>query len=188
MPENITGIDGLVPVTGDHDTLTDLVDARALRDSVGESSPGGGFGPRLVRLQHDRPLGYSLSCGVGSRRGNHLALTLPDSALGEKPDSPASAIIADSLRAVVSSWAPRHGTIVSDVFGRAQKYNRSKREIPVGWLTYLSEDIELDSWRMPDDVAVEKVRGGIYLTLPGHPQYPSLDAALAVRRALGYAR
>ncbi|MDJ0396349.1 hypothetical protein QMK17_23880 [Rhodococcus sp. G-MC3] len=188
MPENITGRDGLIPVTGDLDGLTALVEASAVRGRSAGVVPGGGFSPSLIRLHHDRPLPYSLSCGVTSRRGNHLSLDLADSPFGDRHDSPSTTVVSGSLKAVVSSWEPQHGTTVSERFLRAQKHRAANREIPVGWLTYLSEDIELDSRAMPDEVSIEKVDGGIYLTLPGHPQHPSLDAALAVRRALGYGR
>ncbi|WP_441963183.1 hypothetical protein [Mycolicibacterium houstonense] len=53
-------------------------------------------------------------------------------------------------------------------------------------MTYIRDDVPLDMSAVPEEVHIEMGDGGRYLTLSGTPDEPSLDQALAIRRALGY--
>ncbi|OZC91789.1 hypothetical protein CH254_04745 [Rhodococcus sp. 06-412-2C] len=67
-----------------------------------------------------------------------------------------------------------------------QKIAYKAKEIPIGWVPYLADSIEIDESHLLDVERVTRVDGGVLLQLHGTVPEPSLDEAMGIRRALGY--
>ncbi|MDV8022206.1 Imm52 family immunity protein [Rhodococcus sp. IEGM 1330] len=181
------GPDDLLPAPADLDSLAALVDSTALKNNRGEVMSGGGFSPLLTRLHREGPVDYRVRCGVErTRLGNHGLLKLPHPDHAD-PLANDETAIRDSLKALTEAWEPEYGAAMTYSFMQAQNVDDKAMEIPIGWLTYLANSVALDESKLTELAQLTRVDGGIYLQLHGTPQEPSLDDALGVRRALGYA-
>lgn len=179
------GPDELLALPDDLDGLTHLIEAGRLKNDRGQVMDGSGFSFTLTRLHNERPVIYRVRCNVETRTGNYVQFEFP------RPDHADPATnTGDSVKAafhgLVQAWDPTYASVSTFSFRRAQNVDRRAKEIPVGWLTYLSDDVEIDKSELPTAVRATEESGGILLELPGTPQELSLDDALGVRRALGY--
>jgi hypothetical protein len=180
------GPDDLLPAPTDLDQLANLVENTALRNDRGELMNGGGFSPRLTRLHCDRPVDYLVRCGVGGKRlGNHGLLELPHPKHAD-PGVLEGHTLDATLVALVDAWRPDHGSIITHSFRTAQKINFRAKEIPIGWMTYIANSVPVDNAKLPALPQITETGQGRFLQLHGNAQEPSLDDALAIRRALGY--
>lgn len=115
---------------------------------------------------------------------NHILvrLTLPDL----KPAA-AGRVVKDHMAALVRAWHPDHLSAHTHEFMKAQGWDSTKRQISVGWDTYLSRTVPLEVGQLSDrGIARSDGDGGLYLTLPGTPDKPSVESACLVRHALGF--
>lgn len=130
-----------------------------------------------------RLFSYNVRCGFEGPRAprNHLLFQL-DSAV--KSPSDEYPVLRGYLTALVRAWEPDHISVSALGFLKAQKHKTP--QVRVGWMTYIRDDVPLDMSAVPAEVDIEAGDGGRYLTLSGTPEEPSLDQALAIRRALGY--
>lgn len=127
---------------------------------------------------------YNVRCGFSGPRSvrNHVLLEL-DPAVGNPPGE--EQIVHGHLVALARAWEPEYVSACTYAFHKAQKHKKPQ-QVRVGWVTYIRDDIPWDTALIPDAVRVEAGDGGRYVTLSGTPEEPSLDEALAIRRALGY--
>ena len=183
------GADGpadLLPVPTDLGALASLLAAGVLRNDRGAVINSSGFSPVFTRLHRDRPVDYRVRCGVETRRvGNHILLKFPHPNQAD-PAAVNENIVQQSLTALVDAWLPEYGSVVTHSFRTAQKINNKAKEIPVGWVTYLSDSVAIDESNLPDLYRITRTDDGMLLQLHGTVQEPSLDEALGIRRALGY--
>jgi hypothetical protein len=149
-----------------------------------------GFNLEFVRERLDAPVAaggplfsYTVRCGFSGPRAmrNHVFLALdPGAAASDEPDR----LVRDYLTALVAAWEPEHLSVCTYAFHKAQRHRTP--QVRVGWLTYIRDDVPLETATVPAGVRVEEAHGGRYLTLSGTPEEPDLDQALAICRALGY--
>ncbi|NLU84337.1 Imm52 family immunity protein [Rhodococcus sp. HNM0569] len=188
VPEDLAGPDSLLPPPDDVEMLADYVESTALRNDRGEIMQGGGFSPRFMRLYGEHPIRLSPRCGVESRRGNNCLLEFPHPDWAP-PETITHDIIRQSLRAVVTAWSADYAYVITHPFYDAQGMSaRAARrgERPVGWLTFVSNDVDLDRTALDGLARVDETADGVWIELHGTPAEPLLDDALTVRRALGY--
>lgn len=126
---------------------------------------------------------YDVRCGFAGPRAprNHLLFHL-DPAVGNPSDE--YQVVRDYLSAIVRAWETDHVSVSPLAFLKAQRHKTP--QVRVGWVTYIRDEVPLDMSAVPEDVHIDAGDGGRYLTLSGTPEDPSLDQALAIRRALGY--
>lgn len=146
----------------------------------------------FVRERLDEPVvaaggplfSYKARCGFQGPRAlrNHVFLEL-DPAAGNPSDE--SQVVRGYLTSLVAAWAPEYVSACTYTFHKAQRHKKPQ-QVRVGWLTYIRDEVPLDLSAVPADVHIDAGDGGRYLTLSGTPEDPSLDQALAIRRALGY--
>jgi len=125
---------------------------------------------------------YKVRCGFAGPRAprNHLFLQL-DPAAGNPTDE--RQVVRDHLTALVRAWEPEHLSVCTYSFHKAQQHRTP--QIRVGWLTYIRDDVPMDTRVLSRTVTVEFADGGRYLTLSGTALEPHLGDAMSVRRALG---
>jgi hypothetical protein len=175
------------------DDLDAIVDAaRSVTERINEgprTAPG--FDLQFVRERLDEPVlaggplfAYKVRCGFSGPRAlrNHVLFHL-DPTVGISSDE--SQVVRGYLTALVAAWEPEYVSVCTYEFHKAQGHKKPQ-QVRVGWLTYIRDDVPLDTSLVPEEVHIEAGDGGRYLTLSGTPQEPSLDQALAIRRALGY--
>ncbi|BBX89327.1 immunity 52 family protein [Mycolicibacterium boenickei] len=186
------GVLRLQPVPADDlDAIIDAV--RLVTERINEgprTAPG--FDLEFVRERLDEPVvaaggplfSYYARCGFSGPRAlrNHILLGL-DPAVGDAPDE--QQLVRDYLVALVAAWEPEYVSVCTYAFHKAQRHKKPQ-QVRVGWMTYIRDDVPLDTSLVPEEVHIEVGDGGRYLTLSGTPEEPSLDQALAIRRALGY--
>ncbi|SCX17369.1 hypothetical protein [Mycolicibacterium fluoranthenivorans] len=90
------------------------------------------------------------------------------------------------LSALVVAWEPDHLAAADRKVQRAQGHRPP--EVLVGWLTYVRDDIPLNTDVIDEQIGFVARDGGRYITVAGTPQQPNLDHILQVRAALGYPR
>ncbi|BBY26608.1 hypothetical protein [Mycolicibacterium sediminis] len=182
----------LIPVPADDlDAIAEA--ARVVTERINEgprTAPG--FHLEFARERVDAPVvpaggplfSYDVRCGFAGPRAlrNHLHFEL-DPTVGNSPDE--QRVVRDHLVALVRAWQPEYVSACTYAFHKAQGH-RTPRQVRVGWMTHIRDDVPLDVVDVPDDVRIEVGDGGRYLTLAGTPRDPSLEQALAIRRALGY--
>ncbi|RVW06278.1 Imm52 family immunity protein [Rhodococcus spongiicola] len=178
----------LHPVPIADDALADYVESTALRNDRGELMPGGGFTVRFARLHDGHPVKLEIRCGADDTLGNNILLEFPHPDWAS-PESLDPIALRESLAAIVEPWDADYGFVITHPFRKAQGINaRAARrgERPVGWLTYVGHDIDLDSAALTGLARVDETTEGVWIELHGSPSDPSFDDALTVRRALGY--
>lgn len=134
-------------------------------------------------VEADPPLySYKVRCGFAGPRAprNHLFLGL-DPAAGNPTDERQG--VRDHLTALVRAWEPKRLSVCTYTFRKAQQH--STPQIGVGWLTYIRDDVPMDTRVLSRTVTVEFADGGRYLTLSGTALEPHLGGAMSVRWALG---
>jgi hypothetical protein len=185
------GVLRLEPVPGDD--LDAIVDAgRLVTERVNEgprTAPG--FNLEFARERRDSSVlasdgqlfSYNVRCGFGGPRAlrNHIFFEL-DPLGGNTSDE--NQLLRDHLVALARAWEPEYVSVCTYAFHKAQRHKTP--QVRVGWLTYIRNDVALDSSAIPDTVRIEAGDGGKYLMLTGTPQDPNIDEALALRRALSY--
>lgn len=132
----------------------------------------------------DRTATLTMFVGKGGalRNPNYILAALdPFVARGVTPE----AIMRAYVIAVAQAWNPDYACAWRPKF-RDETGVRGRSQAAIGWFTFLSDRLPLDRHLIPESVTVERTRGGLYLTLPGTLADPDLDAALTVRKALGY--
>lgn len=176
------------------DDLGAIVDAvRLVTERINEgprTAPG--FYLQFVREQLDAPVvtaggplfSYDVRCGFEGPRAprNHVLFQLDPAASGPSDEHQ---VVRDYLSALVRAWEADHVSVSPLTFLKAQRHKTP--QVRVGWMTYIRDNVTLDTSLVPEEVHIEAGDGGRYLTLSGTPQEPSLDQALAIRGALGYA-
>lgn len=187
MPDGgASGPSDLLPLPADLDGLTDLVHGSRLKDDRGEVMEGSGFAFSLARHHNDRPVMYRVRCAADRvRPGNHVQFDFPHPDYSDSAVATAETVTAD-FTALVLAWRPAYAAVSTYSFRKAQKIRRRSNEFPVGWLTYLSDEMRFDRSALRDFVDVQPLADGSILTLGGTPDEPSLADALTVREALGY--
>lgn len=181
----------LEPVPQDDlDAIVDGIRFVTERINEGPRTAAGSY-LQFVRERLDAPavkaggplFSYDVRCGFAGPRAprNHLLFHL-DPAAGSPSDE--CQVVRDYLSALVRAWEADHVSVSPLSFLKAQRHKTP--QVRVGWLTYIRDDVPLEISAVPDGVHIESADGGRYLTLSGTPQEPSLDQALAIRRALGY--
>ncbi|KMV14962.1 hypothetical protein ACT17_27440 [Mycolicibacterium conceptionense] len=182
----------LQPVpTDDLDAIVDAVNSVTERITEGPRTAPGVY-LEFVRERLDEPVvaaggplfSYKVRCGFSGPRAlrNHVFLEL-DPAAGDPADE--NKVVRGYLTALVAAWEPEYVSVCTYAFHKAQRHKKPQ-QVRVGWFTYIRDDVPLDTSLVPEAVHIEAGDGGRYLTLSGTPGEPSLDQAMAVRRALGY--
>lgn len=95
-----------------------------------------------------------------------------------------SSLVRDYLTTIVRVWEPDHVAVTTHELIKAQ--GRKTPQLDVGWLTYLRNNIPLDTAILGDDISLVAADNGRYLTIHGTPEHPNLEQIVDVRRALGY--
>lgn len=174
----------------DLDAIVDAVKSVTERINEGPRTAPGVY-LEFVRERLDAPavaggplFSYKVRCGFSGPRAlrNHVFLGL-DPTAGNPPDE--QQLVRDYLVALVAAWEPEYVSVCTYAFHKAQRHKKPQ-QVRVGWMTYIRDDVPLDTSAVPEEVHIEVADGGRYLTLSGTPEEPSLDQALAIRRALGY--
>ena len=176
------------------DDLDAIVDAiRSVTERINEgprTAPGVYL--EFVRERLDLPVveaggplfSYKVRSGFAGPRAprNHILFQL-DPAVGSPADE--NEMVRGYLTALVAAWETEYVSACTYAFHKAQRHKKPQ-QVRVGWMTYIRDDVPLDTSLVPAEVRIESGDGGRYLTLSGTPEDPSLDQALAIRRALGY--
>lgn len=145
-----------------------------------------GWGHMLQVDRHtgNRDFPLSVKMRVGDEQGRNNAII---QLRGPEEDSPEiRAHFTAYMDAVIDTWDPDWLEAGTLDFVSAQGGKGLPDEIYVGWRTYLSDRVALDTAALPATVTVhDRPGGGRYLTLDGTPWRPDLGQALLVRQALG---
>lgn len=118
------------------------------------------------------PVSNSIILELPEPQGEGLALFDRDLALGV-------------MRATVDAWQPSWCVWTSRHLIDAQGAGRT--EGVVGWSTFLTSTNGLQTGSLPPKVTVERVDGGLLLTVEGAADSASPPSVSAIRRALGTA-
>ncbi|MDV6314599.1 hypothetical protein R3Q15_22465 [Gordonia amicalis] len=179
-----------------YDSLDDASDVSELMerierttfDAAGGRRPKPGFDIKVYRLTDAKD--YAVECrirsGLEGPRGvrNHTLVRLH---FDSDDQMLVARAVKDHMAALIRAWHPDYLSAHTYEFRDAQGWDSSTRQIPVGWDTYLGDSASLDLARLDDsDITRSEGDGGLYLTLPGTPDAPSVESARLVRRALGY--
>ncbi|KAA0115291.1 hypothetical protein CIW51_17480 [Mycolicibacterium sp. P9-22] len=123
-------------------------------------------------------LEYTVRAGfVGMKRPfNHLVLGL-ENGVDES-------VVIRVMSALVIAWEPDRLGVASQNVQRSQGHRPP--EAVVGWLTYIKDGTEFDRDALSAEIVVHKADGGVYITVPGTLEDPSLQHTRQVRAALGY--
>ncbi|HOY82688.1 hypothetical protein AB4Z39_10265 [Mycobacterium adipatum] len=175
----------LAPIdTTDRDVVTAAISAVTERVNNGpKATPG--LNIELARRLLDNTSGaspiwleYTARAGfIGMKRPfNHLVLTLEDG-IDES-------VVTRAMSALVVAWEPDRLGVASQDVQRAQGHKPP--EAVVGWLTYIKDGTQFDRDALDAEIVVHEADGGVYITVPGTPDDPSMEHIRRVRIALGY--
>jgi len=171
----------------------DVDDVEAVKNAIAVNTERVNGGPKTTPGQHIEFVreGVSSPTSVGEhfyqyvvRAGftdtpapfNHILFQLKDGA--------DASVLTRYLSALVIAWGPDNIAVLDRKAQRAQGHKPP--EVAVGWMTYLRADVPLDVDALGDEISVANADGGVYITVPGTPDDPSIDHIRRVRAALGY--
>lgn len=179
-----------------YDPLTDISDIAQLSariqqitvDAAGGQPPKPGFDIKIYRGRDEKA--HAVECliraGLEGPRGagNHILVRLN---FATDDQLLIGRAVKDHMAALVRAWGPDHLSAHTYDFRKAQGWDARAKQIPVGWDTYLRDSLFGDLTLLEGSaIALTRADDGVYLTLPGTPQDPSMETAQLVRKALGY--
>ncbi|WP_232715612.1 immunity 52 family protein [Gordonia metallireducens] len=161
---------------------------RTTSDAVGGRRPKPGFDIKLYLL--DNAEEYAVECriraGLEGPRGvrNHILVRLN---FNTDDQLVVARAVKDHMAALVRAWHPDYLSAHTYEFRKAQGWDSTANQIPVGWDTYLSDRTPLaHQMLVGSPITQTRQDDGVYFTLSGTPQDPSIDQARLLRKALGY--
>ena len=97
---------------------------------------------------------------------------------------PVDARPRDYLTALVQAWEPSRVAVTT--YESLKVQGHKPPQVEVGWLTYIRNDIDVDTTVLDEQITITEADTGRYLAVGGTPEQPDLNHVMLVRKALGY--